>query len=88
MPRRWVVHTGAPWRWLPHDLPPWDIVYQQTRRWLAAGRTNREIAAELHLAGRTVDAHVSHILGKLGLASRAEVALWVKQHAVVEVAVT
>jgi transposase len=34
---RWVVHIGAPWRWLPHDLPPWDIVYPQTRRWLAAG---------------------------------------------------
>jgi transposase len=22
---------------LPHDLPPWEAVYQQTRRWLAAG---------------------------------------------------
>lgn len=34
---RWVVRTGAPWRMLPHDLPPWELVYQQTRRWLAAG---------------------------------------------------
>ena len=34
---RWLVHTGAPWRYLPHDLPPWPAVYQQTRRWLAAG---------------------------------------------------
>jgi transposase len=34
---RWLVRTGAPWRMLPHDLPPWEIVYQQTRRWLAAG---------------------------------------------------
>jgi transposase len=31
------VHTGAPWRYLPGDLPPWPAVYQQTRRWLAAG---------------------------------------------------
>jgi transposase len=34
---RWIVRTGAGWRMLPHDLPPWHTVYQQTRRWLAAG---------------------------------------------------
>jgi transposase len=34
---RWIVHTGAPWRYLPGDLPPWEAVYQQTRRWIAAG---------------------------------------------------
>lgn len=34
---RWVVRTGAEWRLMPHDLPPWYAVYQQTRRWLAAG---------------------------------------------------
>ena len=34
---RWIVRAGAPWRMLPHDFPPWEAVYQQTRRWLAAG---------------------------------------------------
>ena len=34
---RYVVRAGEAWRMMPHDLPPWDIVYQQTRRWLAAG---------------------------------------------------
>jgi len=34
---RYLVKTGVPWRMLPHDLPPWAAVYQQTRRWLAAG---------------------------------------------------
>jgi len=34
---RWLVRTGAEWRMIPHDLPPWHTVYQQTRRWLAAG---------------------------------------------------
>lgn len=34
---RWIVRTGAPWRYLPTNFPPWPSVYQQTRRWLAAG---------------------------------------------------
>jgi transposase len=34
---RWLVRSGAPWRYLPKDFPPWEMVYQQTRRWLAAG---------------------------------------------------
>jgi transposase len=34
---RWIVHTGAPWRYLPGDFPPWPAVYQQGRRWIAAG---------------------------------------------------
>ena len=34
---RWMVRGGAPWRYLPKDFPPWQMVYQQTRRWLAAG---------------------------------------------------
>ena len=34
---RWVVKTGAQWRYLPGDFPPWPAVYQQARRWLAAG---------------------------------------------------
>src|SRR5947209_2182075 len=34
---RWIVRSGSPWRYLPKDFPPWEAVYQQTRRWLAAG---------------------------------------------------
>jgi len=34
---RWLVRTGARWRYLPKDFPPSEAVYQQTRRWLAAG---------------------------------------------------
>jgi transposase len=34
---RWLVRAGSPWRYLPADFPPWEMVYQQTRRWLAAG---------------------------------------------------
>jgi transposase len=34
---RWMVRGGSPWRYLPKDFPPWAMVYQQARRWLAAG---------------------------------------------------
>ena len=34
---RWMVRGGSPWRYLPKDFPPWEMVYQQARRWMAAG---------------------------------------------------
>ena len=34
---RYIVKSGTHWRHRPHDLPPWPVVYQQTRRWMAAG---------------------------------------------------
>ncbi|RSS60841.1 helix-turn-helix transcriptional regulator [Streptomyces sp. WAC06614] len=43
-------------------------------RLLAEGRSNPEIAAALFLSRRTVQTHVSHILGKLQVRTRAQVA--------------
>jgi DNA-binding NarL/FixJ family response regulator len=43
---------------------------------IAAGCSNRQIAKELIIAEATAVRHVANILGKLGLKSRAQVAVW------------
>ncbi len=47
---------------------------------LARGRSNQQIAAELGLGQRTVEGHVSSVLGKLGVASRAEAVAYALGH--------
>lgn len=47
---------------------------------VATGRTNRAIAAELFLSEKTVARHVSNILGKLGLPSRAAATAYAYEH--------
>jgi non-specific serine/threonine protein kinase len=42
----------------------------------ACGLTNRDIAARLCLSVRTVEAHVDHILTKLGFRTRTQLAAW------------
>ena len=41
---------------------------------VAAGRTNREVATELSMGLRTVEAHLSAVYRKLGVRSRSELA--------------
>ncbi|MFB9839231.1 helix-turn-helix domain-containing protein, partial [Actinoallomurus acaciae] len=43
-------------------------------RLVADGRPNPDIAASLFVSRRTVEVHVSHILAKLGVRSRVEIA--------------
>ncbi|MBC7269077.1 MAG: helix-turn-helix transcriptional regulator [Streptomyces sp.] len=47
---------------------------------VAAGLGNQEIAATLVIARRTAETHVSRVLAKLGLSSRAQLAAWVHEH--------
>jgi DNA-binding NarL/FixJ family response regulator len=49
-------------------------------RLVAAGKTNRAIAADLFLSERTIDRHVSNIFAKLGLSSRAAATAYAVEH--------
>jgi non-specific serine/threonine protein kinase len=49
-------------------------------RLVARGRRNRDIAAELGIADKTVEMHVANALGTLGLESRAALAAWIARN--------
>ncbi len=53
-------------------------------RLAAQGKTNKQIAAELFLSDKTVKHHISNILGKLNLSSRAQAAVWATQHGLLD----
>jgi non-specific serine/threonine protein kinase len=44
---------------------------------VAQGKSNKDVAAELVIARRTVDVHIAHIFAKLGFNSRTQIATWV-----------
>jgi DNA-binding CsgD family transcriptional regulator len=60
-----------------HGLTPREL---QVLRLVAAGATNRVIAAELVLSERTVDRHVSNIFTKLGVSSRTAATAYAYDH--------
>jgi len=43
---------------------------------IARGRTNSEIADELHISLSTVKNHIASLMAKLGARNRVEVAMW------------
>ncbi|MBW8485436.1 LuxR C-terminal-related transcriptional regulator [Actinomadura sp. PM05-2] len=67
-----VPETPAEARLSPRETEVAELV--------AGGLTNREIARRLVIAKRTVDSHVEHILAKLGVASRTQIATWITEH--------
>jgi NarL family two-component system response regulator LiaR len=52
---------------------------------VAQGRANKEIAAELGIGEKTVKTHVSNLLGKLGVQSRTQAALYAAKVGLVEI---
>jgi DNA-binding NarL/FixJ family response regulator len=53
-------------------------------RLVAAGKSNKHIAAELAISERTARTHVSRILRKLHLSSRTQAALWAVREGLVD----
>jgi DNA-binding NarL/FixJ family response regulator len=53
---------------------------REVLRVLAQGMSNKEIASALFITERTARTYVSNILGKLGLASRTQAALYAVEH--------
>jgi predicted ATPase/DNA-binding CsgD family transcriptional regulator len=49
---------------------------RQVAALVAQGKSNSTIAAELVVTVRTVEAHITHILRKLGFSSRTQIAAW------------
>ncbi|MEO1147748.1 MAG: response regulator transcription factor, partial [Cyanobacteria bacterium J06638_22] len=59
---------------------PFDVELTPTElrvvQYVARGMANREIAEELRVSQRTIESHVSNMLGKTGLHNRTELARW------------
>ena len=49
-------------------------------RWIAAGKSNREIAEAMVISEKTVKTHVSNLLGKLHLEDRTQAAIFALKH--------
>ena len=64
--------NAEPEPWAPLTAREFEVA-----RLVTNGLTNPEVAGELGLSPKTVSAHLEHIMAKLGVGRRAEVAAWV-----------
>ncbi|WP_317134199.1 response regulator transcription factor [Leptolyngbya sp. O-77] len=64
----------------PKIQVPFDVELTPTElrvvQFVAQGMANREIAEKLNVSQRTIESHVSNMLGKTGLHNRTELARW------------
>ena len=60
----------------PEPIPPFSQREVEVLHLLTLGLSNQEIADDLSVAESTVKTHVHHIITKLGLTSRLQVAVW------------
>ena len=63
-------------RWRPGPAPGLTRREAEVAALVARGLTNRQIAGQLYLSVRTIEAHVDHILSKLGFRTRTQLAAW------------
>ncbi len=69
--------AGKPSARAGHGLTPREL---EVLRLVAAGKTNKTIAAELGLSEKTVDRHVSNIFAKVDVPSRAAATAYAYEH--------
>jgi non-specific serine/threonine protein kinase len=62
---------------VPGPATPLTRREMEVARLVAEGRSDKEIAGCLVISQRTAEAHVAHVLAKLGFTSRAQIAAWV-----------
>ncbi len=65
---------------LPYPASALTEREREVLRLIAAGSTNREIAAQLFISEGTVKNHISNILTRLGLRDRTQAALYARDH--------
>lgn len=82
--KRCALESAAP---PPADTTGPAVLTRREReviRLLVRGYSNREIASELVISAKTAEVHVSNILGKLGVTSRAQAAAYAVEHGLAE----
>ncbi len=60
----------------PQPIEPLTEREEEVLLTVARGRTNAEIAAELHISLSTAKTHVASLMSKLGARNRVEIAMW------------
>ncbi|NEP19046.1 MAG: response regulator transcription factor [Leptolyngbya sp. SIO4C1] len=77
---RLIQHNNKGAGAAPTIQVPFDVELTPTElkvvQFVARGMANREIADELKVSQRTIESHVSNMLGKTGLHNRTELARW------------
>jgi predicted ATPase/class 3 adenylate cyclase/DNA-binding CsgD family transcriptional regulator len=68
------------------DVDPSDLTARQLEvaKLVAQGFTNKRVAQQLGISRFTAETHVRNILGRLGAASRSEIATWVARQAALD----
>lgn len=77
---RLIHHSGTDSEVGPKLQVPFDVELTPTElkvvQFVARGMGNKQIAEQMNVSQRTIESHVSNMLGKTGLNNRTELARW------------